>query len=218
MKVLLKKTVIRPFLFLRTVSACQPVQKPWQHLLGILADGVIAVGDTPVIHDGALKDGVGLGDVVHGEIVAEEAGFLAIDGDLPQQPVVGAVGIQKMALPLGGQLGTEELGEERDGNRVLDHQEQLMIHQDELFDGIQGRVHGFHQFFIFFVEEIRQGAQQGIFGLEVVIEGALRHLGFLRDVVDGGILIAVVVEQLPGRGDDAALRLICIFAHIYTLF
>ena len=56
----------------------------------------------------------------------------------------------------------------------------------------------------FLVEKVSHGAEQGILAAEIVIEGTAGCAGFPDDLLDGGVLVAVLVEQLPRRINDFA--------------
>ena len=47
------------------LSSDETTEEEGQDSLGVLAEGVAAAGDAPVVHEPALEHGVRLGDVVH---------------------------------------------------------------------------------------------------------------------------------------------------------
>ena len=185
----------------------EAAEEEGKHFLRILAETVAAVGNTPVVHHGSFKQGIGPGDVVDGKVAAEKVLLLAVDGYLPQQLVVGTVRVQQVLGGLVCQLGTEELGQYGHGNRIFYHKEEFFIYIEKLFQRIQIRGHGFHKLFVFVVEEDGQGTEQGILGGKIVIEGSLGSFGQVHNVVNGGIFVAVAVEKLPGCGYDSAFCL-----------
>ena len=116
-----------------------------------------------------------------------------------------------MFLPFRDELGGKQLAEQIHGHGVFNHKKQFLIEKDQFIHRTEGRIHGFGQFFVFFVEQIGKRTQQCIFPFEIVIEGAPGGAGGLDNLVDGGIVIALLVKQLPGSGDDFALGVSGVF-------
>ncbi len=110
-----------------------------------------------------------------------------------------------MLFPPGEKLGGEEPRQQVQGDAPVNHGEQLMIQVGQLFNGVLLRGEGGDQRLVFLVEDVGEGAEQGVLSVEVVVEGALGGLGLKDDVLNGGILVALLVKELPGGGDDAAL-------------
>ena len=48
----------------------------------------------------------------------------------------------------------------------------------------------------------KHGEDQLLLGLEVVVDQALRDAGLLRDVLDGGVLVALAAQVVEGRLQD----------------
>ena len=99
-----------------------------------------------------------------------------------------------MLFAAGDELGREELAQQIDRYGVVDHQEQLLIHEDELFDWRKRRVHGLRQLVVFFVKEVGQGTEQRVLTVKIVIERATRGAGGLDDLLDGGVVVALLVK------------------------
>ena len=102
-------------------------------------------------------------------------------------------------------------------NAVLDHGEQFLIEKDKLIKtGIIGG-QPVLQFFVFLIEQIGKGTQQRIFSVEIMIKGTFGGLGQFNYVIYCGVVVAVLVEQLPGGGNDTALCLIGNFFHLFLV-
>ena len=110
-----------------------------------------------------------------------------------------------MLFPPGEELGGEKPGQQVQGDAPVNHGEELMVQEYQLLDGVLLRREGGAQRLILLVEDVGEGAEQSVLAVEVMVKGALGGLGLKDDVLDGGVLIALLVKELPGGGDDAAL-------------
>ena len=86
------------------------------------------------------------------------AGLLAFGGDFAQELEIGAVAVQEVLFAAGQELGGQEAGQEVQGYAGLDHGEEFVVQIDQFVEGVLGGVQGFLQLFIFFVEDVGQGA------------------------------------------------------------
>jgi hypothetical protein len=75
----------------------------------------------------------------------------------------------------------------------------------QLLNGVLLRREGGNQRLILLVKDVGKGAKQRVLAVEVVIKRALGCLRLEDNVLDGSVLITLLVEKLPGGGDDAAL-------------
>ena len=181
---------------------------------GVAHQGVLPAAEAPVVELGPLPEGEGLHDLVDAEVPAELPLFLPGPDDLPQQLEVDPVPVQQMLLAPGQELGGEQPGQKVDGDAGLDHHVELMIEQDQLVHGILrgGQGLGALQLLILLIEDVGQGPHQGILPVKVVVEGALGGLGLEDDVLHRGVVVALLVEELPGGGDDAPPGVAAVFS------
>ena len=75
-----------------------------KHHGGVLAQRVVAVTQTPVVHQSPLKDCVCFSYVVDGQFFSEETALLPLDGYLPQKFIISPAGFEEMTLSLGDEL------------------------------------------------------------------------------------------------------------------
>ena len=76
-----------------------------------------------------------------------------------------------MFLTLRLQLRGKESRQQVSRDAVLDHREQLVVQESKFVRRVPIRVQSLPEFLIFFVEDISEGAQQGILSFKIVIEG-----------------------------------------------
>jgi len=75
-----------------------------------------------------------------------------------------------------------------------------MIQVEQGLNAIGRLVYGFLQCFVFLVKEIGQRAQKCVFSLKIVVEGTFGGAGSINDFLYGGIVVALLIEQLPCGG------------------
>ena len=97
------------------------------HLSGVAAERIIAAADAPVVQKSAFYYRVGLNYVVGGKVGAEDSLVLSLYGYLAEELVVLAVGVQKAPVGAGYQLGGEQPSQKVQGDRVLNHVEELVV-------------------------------------------------------------------------------------------
>ena len=116
-----------------------------------------------------------------------------------------------MLIALGDQLGREQIGQQIQGNAVFDHGKQLLIQVKQLVKC--GHVVGKPrcQLLVFLVKEIGEGGEQCILSVKIVIEGTAGGSGFLYDFINGRIVVALLVEEPPGSGDNFCFRVFLAF-------
>ena len=110
-----------------------------------------------------------------------------------------------MLFSLGCKLCGIQPGQQINVNAVFDHLKQRAVQKAKLIDAVHCRVQIVLQRFIDFIKQIRQRAEQGILPFEIMIEGAFGRPGFQDDLIDGCVVIALLIEQLPRRGNNFAL-------------
>lgn len=82
----------------------ETLEKQGKHHGGVLAQRVVAVTQTPVVHQSPLKDCVCFSYVVDGQFFSEETALLPLDGYLPQKFIISPAGFEEMTLSLGDEL------------------------------------------------------------------------------------------------------------------
>lgn len=86
------------------VLSAKTFEKQGKHHGGVLAQRVVAVAQTPVVHQPPLKDCVRFSYVVDGQFFSEETALLSLDGYLPQKFIISSAGLEEMPLSLGDEL------------------------------------------------------------------------------------------------------------------
>lgn len=176
------------------ILSAEAFEKQRQDTLRILAQGVAAAGNAPVIHQPALEHRIGFGNVINRKFLAEGAILLPFADDLTQQLIIGTIRAHHVTLAVCDELGREQLAQQVYRYGIVNHQKQLLIHKVELLDGGKVRIHAFGQLIIFFVKEIRKRAEQRGLAVKIVVEGASRGAGGLDDLLDGGVVVALLVK------------------------
>ena len=83
-------------------AGAETLQEHGHHLVGIPGQGVLAVAEAPVVHQGPLKHGVAVHNLVNGEVGAELPFLLSFLYYFPKELEVGAVPVQKAFLAPSG--------------------------------------------------------------------------------------------------------------------
>ena len=96
------------------------LQEHGHHGPAVLHQGVIPSGQTPVVDQSPLAQGVHPDHLVDRHVSPELSPLLALADDLPQEPVIGAVVVQQGFVSPGDQLGGVQPGQQLQGDGVLD--------------------------------------------------------------------------------------------------
>ena len=113
--------------------------------------------------------------------------------------------VEEVLFALGDQLGGQETGKKLHGDGVFDEAEQLVVEEQQLVHGGHIRGEAVGQFLVLLVEQVGQGRKKSVLSAEIMVEGALGGARLVHDVVHGGVLVALLVEQLPRRRYDLSL-------------
>ena len=186
-------------------------QKQRQDALRILTERVTSAGNAPVVHQAAFKHGVGLRDVVDGKLFLKKAKLFTFADNLTQKFIIGTVWAHHVFFAAGDKLRSEKLAQQVNGYRVVDHQEQFLIHKDQFFNRSERGVHRFGKFIVFFIKKIGKRREKRVFSIKIVIKGASGSTGGLYYFLHGGVIIALLIEQLPCGGNNFTFRVACIF-------
>lgn len=136
------------FAFFRSKAA----QKNGHHALGILAEGIIPIGNAPIINQRAFAEGICLHNLVHRNILPKLALPLPLRHDLAQQLIIDAVMIEQMLFARGDELGGIKPRRQVEGNAVVNHQKHLPIQIHQLVEAVHFGIKRGNQLLIFIIE------------------------------------------------------------------
>ena len=155
--------------------------------------------------------------VIAGDIGVDLAPALALVDDVLDDLVIIAVAVQQVFVAAGHHLGGIELSQQLQRDVFVNEAVAGGGKGDQLVAAVHIRVDLGQVLPVKIVEHIRQGGQQFVLAVEVVVKGAAAGAGGFDDVADGGVLVALAAEKLPGGFGDTAAGLITV-AHFFFLF
>ena len=121
-------------------------------MASVLTQRIVPAADTPVIQQRPLLERVAPDHLIDGDIRPQLAPLLSLRADPPQQPEIVAVVIHEMLFAAGGQLGGEQTCQKLQGDRVLDHEKQLVIEINELVKAVHFRWDGLRERLVLLVK------------------------------------------------------------------
>ena len=113
------------------ITVSSPGQKTAQerrHDRGaVSAQGIFACAQTPVVQQGAFRQGVKLDHLIDTCLSVQFSGFLSLGNDSAEQLIIGPVVVQQVLFAGGDQLGGEKAGQQVQGYAVLNHSEKFAV-------------------------------------------------------------------------------------------
>ena len=128
-------------------------QKSRHDPAAILAEGVLAAAQAPVVEQRPLAEGIELDHLTDAGLGAELSVCLAFGDDPAQQLIIDAVVVQKVFCPVCRQLGGVKARQQIQGNTVFDHAKQLAVQKEKLVHGRHLRIQNFSEFLVFFIKQ-----------------------------------------------------------------
>lgn len=148
-------------------------QKQRQDALRILTERVASAGNAPIVHQAAFEHGIGFCDVVDGKLFFEKIKLFAFADNLAQKLIISTARTHHVFFAAGDKLRSEKLAQQVNGYRVVDHQEQFLIHKDQFFNRSERGVHRFGKFIVFFIKKIGKRREKCVFPIKIVNKRSL---------------------------------------------
>ena len=133
---------------------------------------------------------------------AQLAALLPRAHHLRQELEVRPPAVEQVLFAVGDELGREKPRQQLQRHARVDHAEQLLIQPDQHLHRVHPRIDAPAQLLVLLVEQHRQRPQQCVLSLKIVVKGAPGGAGCLDDLLHRGILISLLVKQLPGGAYD----------------
>ena len=157
----------------RLTLRADPVEEEGNGGGRILRKGILAAVQTPVVEKRSFSYGVQPHDLGGGLGARDLAPLLPKLYQLSEQSIVHAALVEQLLFAALVELLTVQAGKQLDVDGVLDHHEQLAGEEGHVIEGVLLKVQFLFELGVLFVEEIGEGADQAVFTVKVVVEGAL---------------------------------------------